>query len=69
MVQANNLVLELGLNLRFYTGLAKGLKLKVRKILGLIRTFVEVIEKKTGRDSAFLPPPPPSILNRVKSFT
>ena len=41
----------------------KGLKLKVRKLCELIRTFVEVAgEKLVG--GHFLPPPP--ILNRVK---
>ena len=44
--------------------MGKGLKLKVRKFLGLIPTFVEVTgEKLVG---AFLPPP---ILNRVKEET
>ena len=38
--------LALGTNLKFYTSVAKGLKLKVRKRLGLIPTFVEVTEKK-----------------------
>ena len=30
------------ISLKFYTSVAKGLKLKVRKFLGLISTFVEV---------------------------
>ena len=48
--------------LEFYASVAKGLKLKVRKFLGLIPTFVEVTrEKLVG--GPFLPPP---ILNRVK---
>ena len=38
----NNLKLALGTNLKFYTSVTKGLKLKVRKFLGLILTFVEV---------------------------
>ena len=42
----NNLGLALGKNLKFYTSLAKGLKVKVRKFLGLIPTFVEVTGKK-----------------------
>ena len=59
----NNLGLTLGTNLKFYTSLSKGLKLKVRKFWGLIPTFVEVTgEKLVGE--AFLPPP---ILNRVNS--
>ena len=54
----NNLGLALGTNLKFYTSLSKGLKLKVRKFWGLIPTFVEVTgEKLVG--GAFLPPPPP----------
>ena len=32
--------------LKFYTSVAKGLKLKVRKFSVLIRTFVEVTEEK-----------------------
>ena len=47
------------MNLKFYTSVAKGLKLKVRKFWGLISTFVEVIgEKLVG---VVFPP----ILNKV----
>ena len=42
----NNLGLALGTNLKFYTSVAKGLKLKVRKFWELIPTFVEVTGKK-----------------------
>ena len=42
----NNLGLALGTNLKFYTSVAKGLKLKVRKFWGLIPTFVEITEEK-----------------------
>ena len=42
----NNLGLGLGTNLKFYTSVAKRLKLKVRESLGLDRTFVEVIGQK-----------------------
>ena len=42
----NNLGLALGMALRFYTSVAKLLKLKVRKFLELITTFVEVTEEK-----------------------
>ena len=42
----NNLGLALGTNFKFYTSVAKGLKLKVRKFLGLIPTFVEITEEK-----------------------
>ena len=59
----NNLGLALGTNLKFYTSVAKGLKLKVRKFWGPNPTFVEVTgEKLVG--GSFLDPP---ILNRVKS--
>ena len=54
----NHLGLALGTNLKFYTSLAKGLKLKVRKFWSLISTFVEV----TGEKLAFWPS---HILNRV----
>ena len=47
----NNLELALGLNLKFYTSVTKGLKLKVRRFGGLIPTFVEVTgEKLVGGD-------------------
>ena len=59
----NNLGLALGTNVKFYTSVAKGLKLKVRMFWGLNPAFVEVIgEKLVG---GFFDPPPP-ILNRVK---
>ena len=32
--------------MKFYTSVAKGLKLKVRKFWGLIPTFVEIREEK-----------------------
>ena len=38
--------LLLGLNLKFYTSVAKGLKLKVRKFWELIPPFVEVTREK-----------------------
>ena len=41
----NNLGLALGMTLKFYTSVTKGLKLKVRKFWGLIFTFVEVTGK------------------------
>ena len=54
----NNLGLALRANSKFYTSLAKGLKLKVRKFLGLIPTFVEVTgEKLVGGGAFWLPPP------------
>ena len=45
----NNLELALGTNLKFYTSVAKGLKLKVRKFLGLIPMFVEVTGEKLAK--------------------
>ena len=58
----NNLGLAVGTNLKFYTSVAKGLKLKVKMFWGLIPTSVEVTgEKLVG---GLLAPPP--ILNRVK---
>ena len=53
----NNLGLALAMVLKFYTSVAKGLKLKVRKFWELIPTFVEVTGEKL-----------PSILNNVKSY-
>ena len=61
LVKFNNLELTLGMVLTFYISVAKGLKLKVRELWGLIPTFVEVtVEKLVGGLSG------PSILNRVK---
>ena len=57
----NNLGLALGTNLRFYTSLSKGLKLKVGKFWGLILTFAEVTGEKLVGERPFCPP----ILNRV----
>ena len=37
----------------------KWFKLKVRKFQGLIPTFVEVTEEKTGREGPIASPPPP----------
>ena len=44
--------------LKFYTSVAQGLKLKVRKSYGLITTFVEVTREKSvagGRGFPLLP--------------
>ena len=49
--------LALAIAEKFYRSVEKGLKLKVRKILDLIPTFVEVTEKKVV-GGAFLPPTP-----------
>ena len=53
----NNLGLALGTNLKFYTSVAKGLKLKVRKFWGLIPMFVEVRGEKLV-EGLFAPPLP-----------
>ena len=55
--------LALGIALKFYTGVTRGLKLKVRKFRKLILIFVEVTEEKHVGGRLFGPPP---ILNRVK---
>ena len=65
MVKFNTLGLTIGTNLKFYTSVAKGLNLKVRKFCGLIPMFVEVIEEKLA-GGLFASPP---ILNRVKIAT
>ena len=52
------------MTLRFYTSVVKELKVKVRKFLGLIPTFLGVTEEKLVEE-AFLPTP---ILNRVNHF-
>ena len=63
MFKLDNLGLALGTNLKFYTNVTKGFKLKVRIFWGLILMFVEVTgEKLVVGGRAFLPPP---ILNRV----
>ena len=59
----NNLGLALGTNLKLYTSVVKGLKLKTRKFWELIPAFAEVTEEKLVRGS-FLN----SILNRVKKL-
>ena len=48
------------MNLKFYTNVEKGLKLKVRKFYGQVPTFVEVTgEKLVGdRGEAFWPSHP-----------
>ena len=46
----NNLRLELGMNLKFYTSVAKVLKLKAKNFWGLIPMFVEVTGQKLVGD-------------------
>ena len=56
--------MALGTNLKFNNSVAKGLKVKVRKFLGLVPTFVKVTrEKLVG--GGFLPPPPPSRIGLI----
>ena len=50
------------MTLKFYNSVAKGLKLKVRKVWKLILTFAEVTRKKLVRRERHFSP----ILNRVK---
>ena len=64
----NNLGLALSMTIKFYTNVAKRLKLKLRMFWELIRTFVEVTGKKLVRGTFLLSPHPPlSILIRVKN--
>ena len=55
----NNLGLALGSNLKFYTIVAKELKLKVENFWDLIPTFVEVTGEKLVGNLFALPPPHP----------
>ena len=61
----NNSGLALGMALKFYTNVAKELKLKIKKLWWLIPTFVEVTGEKLAV-GVFLTPLPPTILKRVK---
>ena len=63
----NNLGLALETNLKFYTSVVKRLKLKVRKFLGVIPTFVKIKGEKLVRGGGLSAPPP--ILNRVNIET
>ena len=51
----NNLRLTVGTNLEFYTSMAKGLKLNIRKFCGLNPTFVQVTGEKLVEVGGFLP--------------
>ena len=63
----NNLGLTLGANLKFYTSVAKGLKLKFRKFWGLTITFAEVtVEKLVVEPFSPPSPPPPSWIGLKK---
>ena len=52
MFKFNNLRQNLGMALKFYTSVAKGLKIKVMKFF----MFVEVTGEKLVGDGAFWPP-------------
>ena len=65
-----NLGLALGINLKFYSSVAKGLKLKARAILEANSYVYRSYGRKTNRRGGSLFAPPPSlspILNRVKA--
>ena len=62
----NNVRLALGMNLKFHTSVAKGLKLKVRKFWELIPTFAEVKEENLIGGWPFCSHPP--ILNSIKTL-
>ena len=69
LFRISNSRLTLGMTFKLYTSVAKGLKLKVRKFLGLIPTFSEVTgEQLIGDGSLSLAPAHLSILNRVNRF-
>ena len=53
----NNWELALGTNLKFYTNVVKGLKLRARKFWGLISTFAEVTKEKLVGGPFWLLPP------------
>ena len=60
--------LALGKILKLYINLSKGLKLKVRKLLELIPTFVEVTGGKLV-GGPFCPPPVLNKVNQLLSIT
>ena len=54
--------------LKFYSGVTKGLKLKVKMFRRLVPTIIEVTGKKlVGWGASLHPPPPPPILNRINT--
>ena len=61
----NDLELALGMALKFYTSMAKGLKAKSQKVLVANSYVCRSYRGKTGR-WPFCPPPPLPILSRVK---
>ena len=57
LVQVQYLGLALGIVLKFYTSVAKGLKRKVRKFWGLIPSFVQVTGKNLEWGGGLFGPP------------
>ena len=58
------------MNLKFYTSVAKRLKLKVRKFFGLTPSFVQVTEEKlVGGGGYLLPPSQPWIGLNIFEFS
>ena len=53
LVQTEYLGLALGMALKFYTSVAKELKVQIRRFWGIIIAFVEDTQEKMG-----VPPPP-----------
>ena len=51
----NNVGMALGTNLKSYTNVVKGLKLKPKMVWGLIPTFVEVTAEKLVGGGLFAP--------------
>ena len=49
------------MDLRFYISVAKGLKVKSRKVLGLTPTFVEVTAEKLVGEAILVNPLPPPL--------
>ena len=67
LVQTEYLGLALGMALKFYTSVARELKVQIRRFLGIIIAFVEDTLEKMG-----VPPPPilrlslpPTIAERI----
>ena len=56
-MKSHDLGMALGIDLKFHTSMAKGLKLKVGKVLGANSSVCRSYKGKTGRD-IFLAPPP-----------
>ena len=65
----NNLGLALGKNLKFFTSVAKRLKLKVRRFWGPNSTFVEVIVEKLVGGPFCLPPSWIGLITCLRSYS